>query len=176
MRSRYKVVQEGIYFITSTVTGWIKIFNEDSYCKIIIDELKYRKNKKQMDLYGYVIMPNHIHLIITANRLSNLMRSFKSHTARKIINDLIKEKNDDVLNKIKLLKKKSKAQSEYQLWQEGFHPKLVVSEKELRQKLDYIHLNPVRSGIIDEPQEWKYSSYNNYYGGNIIIEMDSLYN
>ena len=63
MRSRYKVVQEGVYFITSTVIEWINMFNKDRYCNIIIDELKYRGDKKQMELYGYVIMPNHIHLI-----------------------------------------------------------------------------------------------------------------
>ena len=174
MRTRYKVVQEGVYFITSSVSGWINIFNDDRYCKIIIDELKYRRDKKQIELYGYVIMPNHIHLLLSSNKLSNLIRSFKSHTARKIIDDLINKKNDRVLNKLKLFKKKSKVQSEYQLWQEGFHPKLIISEKEFLQKLDYIHRNPISDGIVEEPYKWKYSSYNNYYGGDIIIGLDIL--
>ena len=174
MRSRYKVVQEGIYFITSSVTGWIDIFKEDIYCKIIIDELKYRRDKKQLEIYGYVIMPNHIHLILSSKRLSNLMRSFKSHTARKMIDNLMNEKNDIVLNKLRCLKMNSKVQSEYQLWQEGFHPKLIISDKEFQQKLDYIHTNPIRNEYIDEPQKWKYSSYNNYYGGDKIMEIDVL--
>ena len=174
MRSRYKVVQEGVYFVTSTVSGWIDIFCNSRHCQILIDEFKYRRDKKQMELYAYVIMPNHIHLILSSKRLSNLMRSFKSHTARKIINSLIKEKNYNILNKLKLLKKKSKVQSVYQLWQEGFHPKLIISEKEFQQKLDYVHSNPIRNEIIAEPHKWKYSSYNNYYGGNIIIEIDKL--
>ena len=70
--------------------------------------------------------------------------------------------------------KKSKVQSEHQLWQERFHPKLVISEKEFHQKLDYIHRNPISNGLVEEPNKWKYSSYNNYYGGDTIIEIDVM--
>ena len=98
----------------------------------------------------------------------------KSYVARKIIDELILKKNEDVLNQFKTLKKKSKVNSEYQIWQEGFHPKLIISEKELRQKLDYIHNNPVSKGLVDEPQQWKYSSYNNYFGGDVLMEIDLL--
>ena len=137
-------------------------------------ELKYRRDKGQIKLFGYVIMPNHIHLIISSEKISNIMRSIKSYTARKIIDDLILKENENVLNQLKILKKKSKIQSEYQMWQEGFHPKLIISEKEFRQKLDYIHYNPVSKGLIDEPQNWKYSSYSNYFGGDVLIEIDLL--
>ena len=174
MRSRYKVIQEGIYFITSSVIGWINIFRKNHYREIILNELKYRRDSEQIKLYGYVIMPNHIHLILSSKKLSNLMRSFKSHIARNIVDNLIMEKNKDVLNKIMLLKKKSKMQSDYQLWQEGFHPKLIISEKEFQQKLNYIHDNPVKSELVGESQMWKYSSYSNYFGGDILLEIDML--
>lgn len=174
MRSRYKIIQEGIYFVSSSVLGWISIFNQDCYSDILIMELKYRRDKGQIKLFGYVIMPNHIHLIISSEKISNIMRSIKSYTARKIIDDLILKENENVLNQLKILKKKSKIQSEYQMWQEGFHPKLIISEKEFRQKLDYIHYNPVSKGLIDEPQNWKYSSYSNYFGGDVLIEIDLL--
>ena len=174
LRSRYKIIQEGIYIVTSSIVGWISIFNENCYSDILIEEIKYRRCKGQLKLYGYVIMPNHIHLIISSNKISNLMRNMKSYVARKIIDELILKKNEDVLNQFKTLKKKSKVNSEYQIWQEGFHPKLIISEKELRQKLDYIHNNPVSKGLVDEPQQWKYSSYNNYFGGDVFMEIDLL--
>ena len=72
-----------------------------------------------------------------------------------------------------LHKQPYKTDQEYQLWQEGSHPKAIVSEAMLRQKLEYIHNNPVRRGYVDDPAHWRYSSYRDYVGtsGLLTIEM-----
>ncbi|MDV3353670.1 hypothetical protein QGP82_33660 [Leptothoe sp. LEGE 181152] len=62
------------------------------------------------------------------------------------------------------IKLSHKTGQRYQMWQEGFHPKMICSDEMLRQKLDYIHNNPVKRGYVDNPAHWRYSSYRNYLG------------
>jgi putative transposase len=172
MRTRYKAPIEGTYFVTSTIVNWIKIFSLDGFPEIIIEELKFRREKEQINLYGYVIMPDHFHLIISSENIPKVMRSIKSYTAKKILNKL-KEKNlTTILKELKNLKPEFKSQSEYQVWQEGFHPKMILGDKEYEQKMNYIHNNPVVRGLVESPGEWKYSSYNFFFGDSCILNMD----
>lgn len=98
-------------------------------------------------------MENHIHLIASAANLSKEIGSFKSFTARAII-DLLKEKQSSYdLGQLKFYKLQYKIDQEYQVWQEGFHPQAILSEEMFRQKLDYIHNNPVKRGYIDDPAQ-----------------------
>ena len=174
MRSRYKVVEAGAYFVTSSIIEWIEIFQDEEYCEIIIDELKFRRRRNEMKLFGYIIMPNHMHLIISSEKLSDVVRSIKSYTARKIIDQLKDRKSELLLKKFEICKQEFKIQSKYQIWQEGFHPKLIMNDKEFEQKIEYIHNNPVKNGLINSPDEWKYSSYKNYSGGSALIEIDNF--
>jgi putative transposase len=175
MRSRYKVLDDGLYFITSSIVKWIHIFSEEKYCKLIIDDLIFRKNHHKLQLYGYVIMPNHIHLIISSKNIPGVMRSFKSFTAKKIIELLIKDKKFKILDILKLNKRIDKTDSEFQVWQEGYHPIQILTEREFDQILEYIHFNPVSKELVENQEDWKYSSYNNYTGeGEIIMEIDNI--
>lgn len=173
MRTRYKAPIEGTYFVTSSIVNWIKIFNLKGFPEIIIDELKFRKEKEQIRLYGYVIMPDHFHLIISSENIPKVMRSIKSYTAKMIINKLKEEKQTLILKKLNDLKSEFKTQSEYQVWQEGFHPKMILGNKEFIQKMNYIHNNPVLKELTDSPEKWIYSSYNFYFGDEYILEMNS---
>jgi putative transposase len=160
MRTRYKAPIEGTYFVTSTIVKWKKLFAKDSFANIIIEELKFRKEKKQIELYGYVIMPEHFHLIISSESIPKVMRSIKSYTAKKIIEKLKEEKRFSILTDLKKSKSEFKLQSEYQVWQEGFHPKMILGSEEFEQKMNYMHNNPVKRGLVESPGDWKYSSYN----------------
>jgi REP element-mobilizing transposase RayT len=121
-------------------------------------------------------MENHLHLIASAASLSKEIGDFKSFTARCII-DLLKKNNANyILNQLEFYKLKHKKNQEYQLWQEGFHPQAILDEEMFRQKLDYIHNNPLRRGYVDEPAHWRYSSYRNYIGepGLVLLELIDL--
>jgi hypothetical protein len=76
-----------------------------------------------------------------------------------------------VLELLVLLKRPHKTGSEYQVWEEGNHPQLIESEAAMRQKLDYIHLNPVKRGYVDLPEHWRYASARNYAGMEGLIEV-----
>ena len=71
-------------------------------------------------------------------------------------------------------KNKYKIGQTFQFWQEGFHPKLIQNEAILRNKLEYIHNNPVARGYVDDPIHWRYSSYRNYMGADGILMVDKL--
>ncbi len=175
MRSSYKVVEEnGIYFVSSTIVEWIPIFTHEKYFKIIIDSLNYCKSEKKLKMYFYVIMDNHFHLIVKHPKLSDLMRSLKGFTTDRILEQLNEDKNKWKLDLFKYYRKKFKV-TNYQVWQEGFHPQLISSNKMLAQKMEYLHYNPVKRGFVNNPEDWKYSSANNRnWDGSLIVELDEI--
>jgi len=124
-----------------------------------------------MRIFAYVIMENHMHVIASSDSLSEEIRKFKSFTARSII-DFYKQKSDsEILKKLSLLKRTYKKDRAYQFWQEGSHPQQIGSLEMMQQKVDYIHYNPVRSGHVEEPEEWQYSSAKNYAGMEGLIDV-----
>ncbi len=159
MRSKYKILnQEGLYFITSSIVGWLPVFYSEKYLNILIESIKFSQTKKNIKLYAYVLLDNHFHLIVSGDNLSNVMKSIKSFTAKEIINQLKIDQKEVYLNHFKINKLKYKVKSEYQVWQESYHPQELISDNIIQQKVEYIHLNPVRKGIVTEPEHWKYSS------------------
>ncbi|MDE6083793.1 MAG: hypothetical protein K2G11_04840 [Muribaculaceae bacterium] len=62
----------------------------------------------------------------------------------------------------------------YHLWQRGYHSYCITNIKMMRQKIDYLHANPIRAGIVDKPWEYRYCSYRNYCGQKGLIEIDFL--
>ena len=75
---------------------------------------------------------------------------------------------------MKYYKKQHKAGSEYQVWQEGSHPEMILSEAMLNQKISYIHFNPVKAGFVTSPEHWTYSSAGFYDGHDSIMEFDEI--
>ena len=175
MRTRYKIYeQKGIHFITSSIVGWIPIFTKEKYFDIIIKTLKYSKQYKKLHILSYVIMDNHIHAILSCDNLSKFMKEFKSYTAKEIIRNLGDDNNILILKKLRNYKKRGKTESRYQVWQEGFHPQEILNEEILKQKIEYIHNNPLRRGLVERPEQWIYSSASNYILGTGLIDIDIL--
>lgn len=167
LRSSYKILnKEGLFFVTSTIVNWIPVFKSRHYYQILIDAIKYNQINKNLKLYCYVLLPEHFHLILTGDNLTNIFKSIKGFTAKEIINLLIGEKNLKTLDKFREYKKEFKTKSEYQVWQESFHPQEVLTDKIFQQKIDYIHLNPVRKGLVSNPEDWIYSSAGFFANGN----------
>ncbi|KAF5296004.1 hypothetical protein FQR65_LT19859 [Abscondita terminalis] len=104
------------------------------------------KKKKGMTVYGYVIMSNHIHLIIHSKdgKLSDSIRDFKKFTAKTILEKIQAEpesRRDWMLERFKIATESHSRNKNYQFWQYGNHAEEIYSEKFMRSKLDYIHLN-----------------------------------
>ncbi|MGQ9873501.1 hypothetical protein [Leptodesmis sp.] len=114
-------------------------------------------------------MEKHLHLIASAENLAKEIANFKSFTARTIIDKLQQNPSSYWLEQLRLHKQPYKADQNYQLWQEGSHPQAILSEAMLRQKLEYIHHNPMRRGYVDDPGHWRYSSYRDYAGSSGVL-------
>ena len=167
-----------MHFLTLTIIEWIDIFTKPKCFKVIIDSLKYCRKNKGLKLYEYVIMTNHIHLIVKAEegyKLSQIVSDFKKHTTREILKLLEKDNRRYILNLIKnsFVKKKG---YEKQIWQRENYPEVILSEKFLRQKIKYIYNNPVKKEYVKKSEDWLYSSaMNRILDDNNVIEVDSLW-
>ncbi len=162
--------QYATYFLTMTIVGWIDLFTRKECKEIIIQSMKYCQYHKGLIIYAYVIMESHLHLIASAQRdskgLSPIIRDFKSFTSTELINwiqDNRRESRRDWLEVVFNYHAKFNSKNKfYQVWQQHNRPKICTEPYFTEQKLDYIHHNPVRAGIVDDPVHYVYSSARNY--------------
>jgi putative transposase len=91
MAHSYRIYdQQGQYFVTCTVHQWVDVFTRTDYVNILLDSLRYCQQNKGLEIFGWVIMTNHIHLIISSKKekLSDIIRDFKKFTATKIVQEI----------------------------------------------------------------------------------------
>jgi REP element-mobilizing transposase RayT len=164
-RTRYRIYDNTYpYFMTCTVVGWLAAFTRPETVQIIFDSWNYLRTHRHFEIYGYVILENHLHLIASSPNLAEDMGDFKSYTARQIIDVLQKRRAQMLLKQLAWHKARHKIDRAYQFWQEGSHPEEIQSEEMMWQKLEYIHNNPVERGYVSCPEHWRYSSAANYLG------------
>lgn len=170
-RNRYKIFESDFpYFSTSTNIDWFPLLKPDPTKLVIIDSLKYLQKHVGLKIFAYVIMHNHLHLIISSRNPGKHISNFKSFTARTIIDYYKDNKDFMILRKMEAARPKYRNDRNYKFWQEGYHPKQIISMEMFKQKIDYIHLNPVRKGYVDSPEKWKWSSAN----PNGLVEIDPI--
>lgn len=154
------------YFMTFTIVGWVDLFTRQACCEIIADSLKYCQENKELEIYEYVIMPSHMHMIArrTAGQMSDFIRDFKSFTAKRIIefveSDCRESRKDWLLHLFRYHAKFKKQNKEFSVWQKSSYPVELLTNYIFDQKVNYIHMNPVTAGIVTEPQSYVYSSAN----------------
>ncbi|WP_298778358.1 transposase [uncultured Polaribacter sp.] len=173
--------QEKIHFITCTVVDWVDVFTRKTYKDVVIECLDYCVKNKGMLVYAYVIMSNHIHLIIQSKegKLSDLVRDFKKFTAKTILDKILNESESRREWMLECFKKATKTHSRnknYQFWQYGNHAEEIYSNKFIWSKLDYIHLNPVRAAIVEKASHYRYSSASNYVNNKGLVTIEIVDN
>ena len=162
--------QHGCYFVTFTVIHWIDIFSRRNYRDIIIESLNFCIAKKGLIVYSWVIMSNHIHLIITTKnktiKISNLICDFKKHTSKEIVKKIkiINESRREwLLNAMGKEATRIGRAPNFKLWRDDNHAILIDGKiVDIIGKLNYIHENPVRNGIVENDWEYIYSSAKDY--------------
>lgn len=168
-------IEGHIYYVTTVVYGRLPIFTTPSFIIPLYDSLNFYRCQYDFSLLGYVIMPDHIHLLIWPQGesiLSDFMRDFKKFTAVRLIRQTKVEKRQDWLAAFQKAGQET-GRAEQKVWQDDYWDKIIYSEKFLRQKLNYIHRNPCRAGLVEDPRAYPYSSFRNYvYDDDTFIVID----
>ena len=175
-RDRYKVIdkENRPYFVTCTVIQWIPLFRHPQIAQVVLDSLRFLHERQRLTNHGFVLMENHLHLLVSSSKLSAEIIKFKSFTARSIV-DFLKEDNmRDLLEQLEFHKLRHKHDQQFQVRQEGFHPEVILNTEMFRIKLDYIHNNPVKRGYVEEPGHWRYSSWKNYMEGQGMLPVELI--
>jgi len=170
-RSRYKITNPELpHFITLTVLNWIPVFTRPETVEILLNSLKFLISDG-LKIYAYVILENHLHLVVQSNKLDKDIARFKSYTAKCLIQYLVQYNIRQILDQLAFYKKAHKTDRTYQFWQEGVHPEWIQNQEMMKQKVDYIHQNPVKRGYVDIAEHWRYSSARVYRGQEGLIEI-----
>ena len=170
MKQGYKsnIKENKAYYLTMTVVGWIDIFSRDVYREILVSSLRHCIREKGLNLYAYVIMTNHLHLIVNSNEpfdLSSTIRDLKKFTSKALINQIIagpESRREWMLKLFSGFGLDSSRHKEYMFWIPGNHAIELYNSKFTWTKINYIHNNPVRAGFVRRQEDWIYSSISNY--------------
>jgi len=157
-------IQGHIYYITTNVYQNLPLFKHPTFIIPLIDSLNYYRYKYRFKILGYVIMPDHIHLIVWPQdqpAISEFMRDFKKFTAVRLIRQAEVENASAILQAFANAGEATK-RCDHKIWQDSYWDTNIFTERFLRQKLHYIHRNPVRANLVANPAEYPYSSYRNY--------------
>jgi len=178
MSSKYKIWDQGkAYFLTLTVVGWIDVFTRKNHKLTIIKSLQYCQKEKGLVIFGYCLMPSHLHLIARAENnftLSEILRDFKKFTSKAIVQQIINEpesRREWMIQYFRKAGENLRGITNYKFWQDGNHAEEITSNKFFDEKLDYIHNNPVEELIVERPEDYFFSSARNYAGLNNYLDI-----
>ncbi len=179
---RYLITnQQSCYFLTFTVIYWIDIFTRMEYRDILVNSLNYCIRKKGLELNAWVIMTNHIHLVgkvVHPNTMSGFIRDFKKFTSKKIveeINSCKESRREWLIDKFSYEAKRTGRAKNCKIWKDSNHAIDLSSYNiDAYEKINYIHMNPVVSGWVEQPEFYKYSSAADYYCGKGLVDIVTL--
>jgi putative transposase len=153
---------ENLYFVTTTAVQHRHLFRRDVMKRLIVDSLDCMRLRQRLQLYAFVIMPNHIHLVIQCRAedpLSDVVRDLKKHIADRLIRHYRAEGNQSVLGFLASAVTRPDKQ-QYKVWEDGYDAKDVFSAEFLRQKMTYLHNNPCQLhwNLVERPEDYIWSS------------------
>jgi REP element-mobilizing transposase RayT len=174
MRTRYRIHDaHATYFVTSTIVEWLPVFTTKACCDILVNFLLHGRDQRQLQIYAWVILDNYFHAILSSPSLETTLGHLKRFTAHALLAQVKSEKRDWLINQFTYFRAAHKKLQEHQVWQEGVHPQQIDSDAVMQQKIDYIHSNPVKRGLVGAPEHWRYSSaHEGLAGGHPSFKCD----
>ncbi len=176
-RGRSNLTEEHFFFVTTTVVDWARIFVSDTYCDILIHNIKHYQQRYEFAVLGYAIMPSHFHWIVEVSpkhgTISDIMRDIKKYAAWDIMNALEADGRHDL---IKLFEDSARTFPNHRrkFWMSRFDDEVIRNQQMFWGKLKYIHNNPVEAGLVNRPEDYKYSSARNYIvGDHSVLSVDT---
>lgn len=157
-------VEGATYFVTFTVVGWVDVFTRKELADELVRNIRYCQVHKGMDLFAYVIMSNHVHFVLRRRDglLADLLRDFKNFSAKQLLHLIATLPNESrsewMMRHFGRAGKTSAQNKNYAFWIKDSHPTELYTQPVFDQKVNYIHMNPVVSGIVSEPEHYLLSS------------------
>ena len=168
---------EGLYFVSFSVIEWIDVFTRKLYRDILLDSLSFCQRNKGMEIIAWCIMPNHVHLIfrsIKEQRPELLLGDFKRFTSKAIV-QAIKDnpqesRKDFMLEQFKKAADKSSNVKNFKFWNHDNKPIELWSNAVIKEKINYIHQNPIEAGLVLSAEDYIFSSAVDYAGENGLLD------
>jgi putative transposase len=139
-RLTHRTLPGGTYFITTKTWDNRALLQSNETVDIVIECLLLYRNKPAYLLYEFVVMPNHLHLLLTPA---------KDHSLEKCM-QLIKGGSSHEIH--------HRQNSKMPLWQSGFHEETIRDANDYRSKMMYIQMNPVHAHLVERPEDWAHGS------------------
>jgi putative transposase len=180
MSEKYKTVTSPWpHFVTFSVHSWIDVFTRNHYRNIFVDSLNYCIENKGLVVHAWVLMTNHTHLLINVRQgdLPGVVRDFKKFTSKAIVRALEENPQESrkwIVRFLAIAGKNNVMNEEYQFWQNGYHPIHCWSKELIRQKMEYIHQNPLRAGQVGHDYEWLHRSAGDYATRVGLVKIEKL--
>jgi putative transposase len=158
---RYRIHPDAaVYYVTYTVVEWLPVFVSEAACRVITDSLNYCHEHKGLCINAYVIMPTHVHAIFFEKnfdpaRLERILADLRKFTGR-FLSDFCASHMPRCFSET--LRAAATIDRERRFWQPSRHPEAVQTEGFWKQKLDYLHENPCRKGLVTRADAWRFSS------------------
>jgi len=178
-RGRSNLINESFFFVTTTIVKFYPLFANPVFSDLLIENIKHYQNKFNFEILAYVIMPSHLHWIIktdnTKGTISDVMRDIKKYSSKQITRKLLEFNNEVVLNLFKS-EASNIPDQDYKVWMKRFDDQVIRNEKMLCAKIKYIHNNPVEAGLVEKPEDYKYSSVRNYIeNDHNVLQVETCY-
>ena len=168
---------EGLYFVSFAVIKWLYVFTRNKYKDILLKSLTFCQSNKGMEIASWCIMTNHVHLVfrsINGEHPAYLLGDFKRFTSKAIVkaiqNNPKESRKEFLLDQFKKAAEKSSNVKNYQFWRHDNKPIELWSNKVKWQKINYIHQNPVKAGLVLRSEDYKYSSAIDYAGKRELLD------
>jgi putative transposase len=159
-------------FITFCTHNRMRLLTNDSFRSIVVEVINEVRAQTGLKLLGYVIMPDHIHLVLVPpidGKVGFIIGEIKRISARKIHRRL-KVADSNLLTKLSVTRR---GLNKFAFWQKRCFDHNCRTEEAVWTKVKYCHDNPVKWGLVKTPGEWRWSSYNCYHGeGDFVLEVD----
>jgi putative transposase len=171
-----------IYFVSFAVVGWIDVFTRTIYRDLLLDSLTYCRKAKGLNLHAWVIMSNHVHLIVSSKEgylLANIMRDLKKYSAVRILKEIkdsmIESRKEWMLYLFAKAGQQNSNNKNFQFWRQDNYPiELDPHLNMFEERINYLHNNPVEAGLVANASDYLYHSAIDYEGGKGLIGIDLL--
>ena len=158
------------HFITFCCYHRRRLFTTDASCRTFESALERVRRNYELCVYGYVVMPEHVHLLLSepqCGTLADALKSLKQGVSRRLLRDF-PLKPEAGLNGAPL-------DLVEHFWQKRYYDFNIRNYEQFVEKLRYIHRNPVRAGLCERPEDWEWSSFRHYAtgaAGRVEIESE----